>query len=198
MEILLNLKEPLLSEGGGDPRSVEEKSSNDEEVMCTINNSQHQAIIDIESVDDPDVAIGHIGGDVLELGRAGSSRLPYCVSEWLNQHQQQISDIKLWAYLPSVFRIVLHLYDLTTDIALINEYWKNGDVWYFGLTVVFVLAPAIIFYNKGKYYHEKWKVKCLIERDDKYKLKEKIIVDSNWKFILRFAFGLPLISPVVR
>jgi len=111
MEILLNLKEPLLSEGGGDPRSVEEKSSNDEEVMCTINNSQ-QAIIDIESVDDPDVAFGHdipdIGGDVLELGRAGSSRLPYCVSEWLNQHQKQISNIKLWAYFPSVlvFRIV--------------------------------------------------------------------------------------------
>ena len=46
--------------------------------------------------------------------------------------------------------IVLHLIDIGSDIFLAHRYHSNGDYWWCGLTVTFILIPWIylIFYTK--------------------------------------------------
>jgi len=98
--------------------------------------------------------------------------------EWLNRHQDQKKCIKLSCFLfVFIFRVALYFSDLATDIILICEYWENREMWYFGFTLAFVVVPAVIIsVINGLYYWEKWKVKRQIEQDDKYNLKEKLIV----------------------
>ena len=102
-------------------------------------------------------------------------------------------------FLQFATRVSFYLYDLTSDIVLIDEYWNDRHMWYFWLTLAFVVSPALLIsYINGKYYHEKWKVRRQIKKNDKYELEKKLIVDPDWKFILRFVLCLPLISPIAR
>ena len=83
---------------------------------------------------------------------------------------------------------------------------SGGDVWYFWLTLGFVLVPAfIIAYLNGKFYLEKRKTQRWIkENEDKKgkewvkKLKDQLVMDDEWKFHLRALFCLFLISPLAR
>ena len=89
--------------------------------------------------------------------------------------------------------------DLALDIALLHEYRSNGDWWYFGFTLTFVFMPAaIISYLNNKYYNEKWKIKCKIEANDEFNLRNKMVIDSEMKFYLRRALSWLLISPLAR
>ena len=126
------------------------------------------------------------------------SCLPDSVLKWKNEHQKPINCFKV--LLLFLFRVGLYFYDLVTDIMLIDDYYKKCDSWYFGLTLTFVVVPALlIFCINAYYYYEKWRVKRQIEEtNDEYKLKEKLVVDPPWKFILRCLLCLPLISPIAR
>ena len=39
---------------------------------------------------------------------------------------------------------LLYLLDLGSDIYVAVQYWKNDDVWWFGMTTGFILVPSII------------------------------------------------------
>ena len=105
----------------------------------------------------------------------------------------------VWRQKKLAFCFGLYCIDLATDIMLICEYLKNEEMWYFGLTIICVVFPAVIIsVMNGLYYWEKWKVKRQIEQDDKYNLKRKLIVDPCIKFVFRFIACIFLISPVVR
>ena len=128
------------------------------------------------------------------------SCLPDSVLKWKNEHQKAIMNcFKVLSLF--VFRVSLYLYDLVTDITLIDDYYKKCDSWYFGLTLTFVVVPALlIFCINAYYYYEKWTVKRQIKKhNDEYRLKENLIVDPLWKFIIRLILCLPLIiSPIAR
>ena len=40
--------------------------------------------------------------------------------------------------------LVLYLFDYGSDIYVAIKYWKNNDVWWFGITTGFILVPSII------------------------------------------------------
>ena len=122
-----------------------------------------------------------------------------CIStEWMERHKDGIKLIQLW--LSFLLRIGAFLFDLGLDIALLCDYGANGDWWYFSLTLFFVLFPSfIISVVNSNYYDEKWDVKRQIkETDDKFNLKDKLIIDPEWKFHLRRIFCLFLVSPLAR
>ena len=125
--------------------------------------------------------------------------VPKCVSDLLERHKDGIKLIQLWlSFL--ILRISPFLFDLGLDIALLCDYGANGDWWYFSLTLFFVFFPSfIISVVNANYYDEKWDVKRQIkETDDRFHLKDKLIIDPEWKFHLRRIFCLLLISPLAR
>lgn len=99
-----------------------------------------------------------------------------------------------------IWPIAFYFLDVGFDAILIIEYYRNGDWWYFSLTLALVIIPAAIisvlsFIN----YYERWKLKLSIEKTgDKYNLKDKFIIDPKRRFIFRFIFTLLTISPVAR
>ncbi len=40
--------------------------------------------------------------------------------------------------------LLLYLFDYGSDIYVAIKYWKNNDVWWFGMTIGFILVPSII------------------------------------------------------
>ena len=40
--------------------------------------------------------------------------------------------------------MLLYLFDYGSDIYVAIKYWKNNDVWWFGMTTGFILVPSII------------------------------------------------------
>ena len=124
--------------------------------------------------------------------------LPKCVRDLLERYKDPIKWFKLWASF--LWRIFAFTFDLGLDIALLCDYYVNGDWWYFSLTLFFVLFPSfIISVVNSNYYDEKWEVKQHIkETDDKFSLEEKLIIDPEWKFHLRRIFCLLLVSPLAR
>ncbi len=43
-----------------------------------------------------------------------------------------------------VFCIVSYLGDVGSDIWVAHQYYDNGDVWWFSLTVIFIVVPALV------------------------------------------------------
>ena len=129
------------------------------------------------------------------------SSLPICASVvwWLNiVHITIVKWITLWTLL--LWRIGSYTVDFGFDLALIVEYAVKGHWWYFSLTFLFVFVPAAITsYLNWKYYAEKWEIKRKIEKSrDEFNLREKLIIDPDWKFYLRRLFYFMLISPIIR
>ena len=40
--------------------------------------------------------------------------------------------------------LLLYIFDYGSDIYVAYRYWQNGDVWWFGMTVGFIVGPSII------------------------------------------------------
>ena len=93
-----------------------------------------------------------------------------------------------------------YAFDVTCDAALILEYYRNGDFWYSGLTIAFVVIPAIIIaFLSSINYYERWAfVQAVKKTDDMYQFKKLSIVDSNGRFIFRFIFTILMMNPVAR
>ena len=51
---------------------------------------------------------------------------------------------KIFQQLTLLSGLVLYLLDYGSDIYVAYRYWQNGDVWWFGLTVGFIVGPSII------------------------------------------------------
>jgi hypothetical protein len=87
------------------------------------------------------------------------------------------------------------------EISLLLTYKLNGDDWYFYLNLAFSIFPAVVLsYLNLKYYNEtritQRKVKK--NKEDRFKLKEKILVDQKWKFLIRRCLCFLLISKLAR
>ena len=99
-----------------------------------------------------------------------------------------------------IWPIAFYFLDAGFDTILAIQYYRDGDWWYFSLTLALVVIPAVIisalsFIN----YYERWKLKLSVEKTgDKYNLKDKLIIDSKRRFLFRFIFTLLTISPVAR
>ena len=50
---------------------------------------------------------------------------------------------KILQRLMMLLGLLLYLFDYGSDIYVANKYWQNGDVWWFGLTVGFIVGPSI-------------------------------------------------------
>jgi len=99
-----------------------------------------------------------------------------------------------------IWPIAFYFLDAGFDTILAIQYYRDGDWWYFTLTLALVVVPAVIisvlsFIN----YYERWKLKLSIEKTgDKYNLKDKFIIDPKRRFLFRFIFTLLTISSVAR
>jgi len=103
-------------------------------------------------------------------------------------------------FLALLWSIGSYIFDVTFDVALILEYYQNGDFWYSGLTITFVAVPAIIIaILSGINYFERWiLVQTIKKTEDQYKFKDSLIVDSNSRFIFRFIFTILMMNPIAR
>ena len=45
--------------------------------------------------------------------------------------------------------LMLYLFDYCSDIYVAYRYWQNGDIWWYGLTVGFIVVPSIIVNTKA-------------------------------------------------
>ena len=103
-------------------------------------------------------------------------------------------------FMSLLWSIGSYIFDVTFDVALILEYYQNGDFWYSGLTITFVAVPAIIIaVLSGINYYERWAfVQAVKKTDDMYQFKKLSIVDSNGRFIFRFFFTILMMNPIAR
>ena len=87
------------------------------------------------------------------------------------------------------------------EISLLLTYKLNGDDWYFYLSLAFSIFPAVVLsYLNLKYYNETRITQRKVKKDkeDRFKLKEKILVDQKWKFLIRRCLCFLLISKLAR
>ena len=99
-----------------------------------------------------------------------------------------------------IWPIGFYFIDACFDTVLILQYYQNGEVWYFSLTIALVVIPAVSisvlsFIN----YYERWQLKLSIEKTgDKYNLRDKLVIDPKRRFLFRFVFTFLTLSPVAR
>ena len=106
-------------------------------------------------------------------------------------------------FMSLLWSIGSYIFDVTFDVALILEYYQNGDFWYSGLTITFVAVPAIIIaVLSGINYYERWILVQTIKKTEyqntEYKFRESLIVDSAGRFIFRFFFTILMMNPIAR
>ena len=103
-------------------------------------------------------------------------------------------------FMSLLWSIGSYIFDVTFDVALILEYYQNGDFWYSGLTITFVAVPAIIIaVLSGINYYERWiLVQTIKKTNDQYNFKKSLIVDSTGRFIFRFFFTILMMNPIAR
>ena len=43
-----------------------------------------------------------------------------------------------------VVGLLLHIFDFASDIYVAVQYWKNSEVWWFSLTIIFIVVPSVM------------------------------------------------------
>lgn len=161
-----------------------------------INDADSNTVVHVASEDDNIIlpAPGDLSPQISQPPAAGSDGNLKKTNKTMKRKWLALWTLFLWW-------IGSYTIDIVLDIIILHQYLKSDEWWFFGLTFFFVFFPAIVIsYLNGKYYTEKWEIKCKIEKTrDQYKLKNvKMLIDTNARFRLRAFLCLFLVSPIAR
>ena len=191
-----------------DESDLKKRQKNEDDVVKNRNSSAAAAAIELVYKIDAASTVGDgpIDQDDDNQGRDCGSVIS-CISRICSSKSFQ-----LWT--KSLMRLGFFFLDLALDFKLIITYGLTlsvesdenrnaGEIgWYFWLTLIFVFVPALFLsILNGKYYLEKHKTQRWITKNEEQwvkKLKDKLIIDPNWKFFLRGFFCINLVSPLAR